>query len=418
MKNTTIPFAINKSTNKKIYADQLLDRSSKDYRSRDYICYYCKEPLDSVVNENNPNIQSWFRHKPYADCVLQRYSKEDKELDRKYLKNIESERHKQLKKGLRIWLSNQGAEKVIEERRIYDDSFFYRKPDIYCEYQGKKIAFEIQVSKLSYKSLKRRSEFFKQNNIYCIWIVDWFDPDLTQGDYDFKEHNPFENIFSFNLELTLLYVLYIEPSSQKDKWKTRKFKSLNELNFDHKSYQAYFYNTPFFRKKIIDLQIKKMNYREKEEEKANEYNKRKEQEKKRVIQYLNNISSMDIANEIKFISQLEYDYTRFSKEAQKYFFAEIAGYSHTIRGDYNKPFLNNLIYYRYGLIVEFLLTESPIRLYVDGNDESNISIWQQLVGWGYGFTNDEGYIDLNVLVPLINKHTKNKQYTIEEVESL
>jgi competence CoiA-like predicted nuclease len=420
MKNTTIPFAINKSTNKKIFADEVLDKSEEDRRLIDYICYYCNEPLHSVVNKNNPKIQSWFRHENNSDCALQSYSKKDTLLDVEYIRNIESERHKLLKKYLRIYLYKQGVEKVVEEKIIFDNNFFYRRPDIYCEYQNKKIAFEIQVSKLSYKSLKKRSNFFKENGIYCIWIVDWFVPNLTQGDYDFKEHNPFENVFTINLPYESkfsFYLNYIEPSSRKDKWRKKIINNLDELKFDKESYQVYFYNTPLFRKKITELFIEKMKDREEEEKKLNQYNKKREQEKEIATQYLNEIKSMNIDNEIEFINNLEYDCSKFSSEIQKYFFLEIKDYSDTYRYDYGKPFLNNLIYYKYGIIVEFLLSKSPMRLYVDGKDELGISIWQQLVGCCYGFAND-GYIDLDTLVPLINNHTKVKKYRVEEVRAL
>lgn len=420
MKNTIVPFAINKNTNEKIFANELLDKSEEDRRLIDYVCYYCKKPLYSIVNENNPHILSWFRHKNNADCLLQSYNEKDKSLDKEYIRNSESERHKLLKKHLRIWLYKQGAEKILEEKIIFDNNFFYRKPDIYCEYQENKIAFEIQVSKLSYKSLKKRSDFFKQNGIYCIWIVDWFIANSTQGDYDFKEHNPFENVFTINLSYDLklfFHANYIEPSSKKDKWRKKNINILDELKFDKESYQVYFYNTPLFREKIMGLVMDKIQYREVEEKKLNQYSEKKEQEKEIATQYLQEIKSMNIDNEIEFVTRLEYDYSTFLPEIQKYFFSEIKDCSDTCQFDYSKPFLNNLIYHRYGVTVEFLLSKSPIRLYVDGNDESDISIWQQLVGYCYGFAN-EGYLDLDILIPLINKHTEVKKYTVEEVRNL
>ena len=420
MIEATIPFAINSKTREKVFSEDLLDKSLNDRRLDDYTCYYCNETLNSYVREKNPHIQSWFSHKSSQSiCELSNYSDKEKELDKKYIMNGESDRHKSLKKSLRFWLHKQGAEKVEEEKSIFDDLFFYRRPDVYCEYKGYKLAFEIQVSNLSYKSLKKRSKFFSDNGIYCIWIVDWFIPNNKQSDMDFVLHNPKENVFTVNLinnnfELIANYIL---PSTKKMfDWKNMPI-NLSQIKFDD-SYQVYYYDTPLYRKRIEDANEKKSlvdKDRETQQKKINEHNT-----KQRALadKYVKSIRSMDFSSwdsDMHFLVELEIEYENFLPKIKEYFFNKIKHISENEVRCYAKPFLNDLIWYKYGSIVEFLLRESPYQLYVDGVDESNFTIWHQLRGEPYGFSG-EGYIDLEKLVPLINKHTNNKQYSLGEIQ--
>lgn len=416
----TIPFAISRETKEKVFSEDLLEKSLNDRRLDDYTCYYCNETLNSYVREKNPHIQSWFRHKSSQSiCELSNYSEEEKELDKKYIINGESDRHKSLKKGLRIWLHKQGAQKVQEEKPIFDDLFFYRRPDLYCEHKGYKLAFEIQVSNLSYKSLKKRSKFFRDNGIYCIWIVDWFVPNNRQSDMDFVLHNPKENVFTANLinnnfELIANYIL---PSTKKMfDWKNTVI-NLNQIKFDD-SYQVYYYDTPLDRKRIEDANEKKSLVEKDRDAQQKKINERNTKQLSLADKYVKSIRFMDFSHwdsDIHFIVELEIEYENFLPKVKEYFLKNIKHIAENEVGLYNKPFLNDLVWYGYGDILAFLLKKSPDGLYVDGTDESNITIWDQLVGLPYGFA-DGGYIDLEKLVPLINKHTNNKQYSIEEIQ--
>lgn len=420
MKDPNIPFAINQTTKEKVFPEDLLVKSQNDRRLDEYRCYYCNEILTSNVREKNPHIQSWFRHKlSQSNCELSNYAEEEKELDKKYVISTESDRHKFLKKGIRYWLYRQGAQKVQEEKCIFNDLFFYRRPDVYCEYEGYKLAFEIQVSKLSYKSLKKRSKFFRDNGIYCIWIVDWFIPNNTQADMDFLAHNPKENVFTANLlnnnfELVANYIL---PSTKKmDDWRNTVI-NLNQIIFDD-FYQVYYYDTPLYREKIELANKKKLVIEEDRKKEQKIYKEIKEQQILLADKYIKSIETMNFSkwkDDIAFIVGLEYDYEKFLPEVQDYFFKEIRDTSNNSIGCYNKPFLNDLIFYSYGDIVKFLLEKSQFQLFVDGKDESNITIWDQLVGHPYGYVNGRS-IDWEELVPLINKHTNNKQYSIEEIQ--
>jgi len=419
MLESTIPFAISRKTKEKVFSEDLLDKSLKDRRLDEYKCYYCNEILNSYVREKNPYIQSWFRHKSSQTiCELSNYSKEEKELDKKYIINGESDRHKYLKKALRIWLYKQGAKRVQEEKSIFDDLFFYRRPDVYCEYRGYKLAFEIQVSNLSYKSLKKRSEFFSDNGIYCIWIVDWFIPNNTQADIDFIAHNPKENVFTVNLlnnnfELVANYVL---PSTRKMiDWKSTII-NLNQIKFDD-SYQVYYYDTPLYRRKIEEANEKKLLAKKDKDKQQNKINQLNIKQLSLADKYVNSIEFMDFSNgdsNIPFIVELEIEYENFLPKIKDYFFKKIKYISENSRGFYDKPFLNDLVWNRHGHILEFLLEKSPYKLYVDGKDESNFTIWDQLIGLCYGFANG-GYIDVGKLVPLINKHTNDKKYSLEDI---
>lgn len=75
IQNTTIPFAINTQTKEKVFPEELLDKSLDDRRLGVYECYYCQGTVVSTVNEKNPRIKSWFRHKTSQElCEFSSYT--------------------------------------------------------------------------------------------------------------------------------------------------------------------------------------------------------------------------------------------------------------------------------------------------------------------------------------------------------
>lgn len=252
-------------------------------------------------------------------------------------------------------------------------------------------------------------------------MADWFEPYLTQLDRDFIEHNPKENVFSVDISLDNVFdfvVHYVYPSSKKIDKLVKKSIGLKEIKFDDTSCQVYYYDTPLFRQKIEESNKQRLATDKAKKQKQDEINAKNIEQLRLADKFVKNIEYISFSewkNENDFILNLEKEYKNFLPKIKEYFFTKIENICKNSTRYYNKPFLNYLIWNRHGYIVEFLLKNSlPRQLYVDGVDESNLAIWDQLIGMPYGFANT-GYIDEEVLVPLINKHTKKKNYTIEEL---
>lgn len=348
-------------------------------RKEVFKCPYCSKKLFVRKNDENPHYPLQFVHEKNADCIVQGYLKEEIDDMDRYIKRGESQRHKELKRNVLIWLKNQGITDVVEEKTIFDNNFFRRRPDVFCKFNGKRIAFEVQTSKLSYKMLEKRSKFFEDNQIYCIWLVDEFIKNRDQLARDYQYIHKKENVFVpilKNNEFKLM-VHYIQPTSKDiEKWEKRIIKQLSSLHFDE-SYCVYFYDTPTYRSKVLEqisLTNRQLVYEEKQKE---DFDKLRQQTKN----YAQMIIDFKFANENQFMNELLHFLSAIPKSLQEEFFILIQHESYSYKGYYEKPFLNSMVYENHIELVEILLRLSlPIKLNVDGVDESGIDICQQLIG--------------------------------------
>lgn len=198
----------------------------------------------------------FFRHLPKHSYCLLSDNTLTPEQQNEYIDIIkinESERHKYLKNRIGNLLTTvQG----IDINSIEIDSKFIirneekRKPDVYCKFLDYEIVFEIQLSKLPLWYIIRRHKFYKENNIYLIWILDNFDV-KNQGSFekDIKYLNRYHNFFKLDEDKEFFRLLceykevYIDDLKVKTNWK-KKSVELSQLSFDQKEVQAFFYNFP------------------------------------------------------------------------------------------------------------------------------------------------------------------------------
>jgi competence CoiA-like predicted nuclease len=129
-----------------------------------YICPFCTEKLQLLggnrgtnYKEGNHKILHFAHHKSETECPQKSGDSHFSELEIKIMKyngQKEGEDHKRIKEFLAKYLrinesKNEGVNEVLVERnwRGNDPSTkVWKRPDVNCSFNGKKIAFEIQLS--------------------------------------------------------------------------------------------------------------------------------------------------------------------------------------------------------------------------------------------------------------------------------
>ncbi|KZE76179.1 hypothetical protein AV926_16175 [Myroides marinus] len=223
------------------------------------IRFTCVECGQNLVCANSSKDKIYFRHLPQATyCVLsdsELLNPDNNLLEAYKISAIckESPRHKELKNKLGNLLMKEPG---VDINSIDIDSKFIfgsggkRRPDVYCEYKGLKLAFEIQLSKLPLHYIKHRYDFYKKNGIYLIWITDLkslptnLDNYVRDIKFVWRDHNLFsiadhENdklVFTCNYKQPFIH----NNKEVHSKW-IKKNISLNDLFFNTTEYYCYYY---------------------------------------------------------------------------------------------------------------------------------------------------------------------------------
>ncbi|MEY8760405.1 DUF6035 family protein [Chryseobacterium tongliaoense] len=286
------------------------------------ICVECEQGLalsKSIYDRH------FFKHLPkHSYCLLSDNSLTPQQQNEyiEITKINESDRHKHLKNRIGNLIST--VEGVDKSSIAIDNKFIFRngekrKPDVYCKFLDYQIVFEIQLSKLPLWYILKRHQFYKENNIYLIWVLDNFDI-KSQGSFelDIKYLNTYHNFFKLDESAVSLRLLceykevYIDDFIVKNKWK-QKSVELNELSFDSKQIQAFYYNFPvnLAKKETELIQL----LRKKEDDEWNALQIKEEEERKikieKIIQQIKNEKSKKFSsyrlvdNKINELSYLE-----------------------------------------------------------------------------------------------------------------
>jgi hypothetical protein len=244
--DTNKHFSISKDTKEQKERYQL--RLDVQTGIRKFECLECGQTL--TVSDSKKDVIH-FKHLPKSeDCFLKNGSLIEISSFNEYFAAKESPRHKFLKNEIGRKL--QKIEDVSNVR--IDDKFIIidgekRRPDVYCEYNGLKLAFEIQLSSLSLNYLHSRHEFYKKNGIFLIWILDNFIPEKnTQLVRDIKYLNTYQNFFKldernelFRLVCKFKFSHITSRNEVHDKWQIKNV-ALDELTFDLDNYEVFFIN--------------------------------------------------------------------------------------------------------------------------------------------------------------------------------
>jgi competence CoiA-like predicted nuclease len=195
-----------------------------------------------------------FYHIPSSKfCPLKDERKLSKEDILKYKFNGQKEgsRHRYLKQLLTKQLNKDNRFSDIRvEKRIKGASKKWRKPDVSAVYKNKRIVFEIQLSTTFLSVIKERNNFYKENNIYILWLFDRQrasveDMRFSENDIFFpNHHNAFfvdETLKGNNLQLICAY----ENAFLKN-YKIETKYNLTKIDFDKlnlsKKYNVFYHD--------------------------------------------------------------------------------------------------------------------------------------------------------------------------------
>ncbi|MGQ8870423.1 DUF6035 family protein [Myroides sp. TSA_177.3] len=223
------------------------------------IRFTCVECGQNLVCANSSKDKVYFRHLPQATyCVLsdsELLNPDNNLLEAYKISAIckESPRHKELKHKIGQLLMK---EPFVDPGSIDIDSKFIiglegkRRPDVYCEYKGYKLAFEIQLSSLPLHYIKHRYDFYKKNGIYLIWIIDLKSLPTNLDNYvrDIKfvwsDHNLF-SIADYENDKLVFACNYKQPFIHNNKVVHSKWMKkdilLSDLFFNTAEYYCYYY---------------------------------------------------------------------------------------------------------------------------------------------------------------------------------
>lgn len=219
----------------------------------DLVCSVCNQPVHIAGTKDQ---EFFFKHyKEKGDCPIKtKGDLNQTEIDRlRYAGVKESTLHLQLKDEVEAaLLADKGqCSKVRKEqvRRSSHDPRQWRKPDVSCDFLGKKIVFEIQLSTTYLNVIAEREEHYHEDQTFVLWLFANFDPEglrFVEKDILYANHG---KAFVFDDEarkrseaegkLVLhCFQLLNRGDSATDEWE-ETFVSLADLTFDTSEYRAY-----------------------------------------------------------------------------------------------------------------------------------------------------------------------------------
>jgi len=218
------------------------------------VCATCNQPVYLA------GLEHYFKHwKELGDCPIKTKGKySQKQIDRmKYNGVQESLLHIELKEYLYELLNNDGKCSGVEKEKVIksiDVERWWKKPDISLEFNGIKMVIEIQLSTTHLNVIVDRDTFYKENNIFILWVFNDKDENafrFTEKDIFFNNHrNAFlmdeESVRVSEKENKLFLTCYFQKPSLEngkviDKWE-KQLISFNEIKFDANKYKIYFYD--------------------------------------------------------------------------------------------------------------------------------------------------------------------------------
>lgn len=217
----------------------------------DFECCECWQPLKVGISKYG---KVFLMHFPNSDYCILKDENQDKELIREIKQHHlskESPRHQMLKSLLVKKLASTEGVNNTQEEKVFISDGETKRADVYCEFNGLPIAFEVQLSLLSYKYILLRHNFYKRNGIYLFWVLDNFITSAQcQRDKDIKYLNVGENIFELdetdsspsisfvcNFKKPEIYGLKVYAP-----WNKKRVE-LKDLHFDRNNHQVYFFNS-------------------------------------------------------------------------------------------------------------------------------------------------------------------------------
>lgn len=253
----SIQTAYDKISGKLFQADEIFTSAieSNKFRTRynqgefELECPSCFQQLGVSKSKNEKGFFHHFANSEECELKSSNLTKKESKNYSKIFHLKESPRHVQLKNRI-----GKTIAKIEGVKDIRIDDFYVikdekrKKPDVYCEYNGKKLVFEIQLSVLPLRYIIDRYDFYSKNRMYLIWILDNCDI-TTQStmEKDLKYSCTHQNYFTLDESETDFRLIcqfkktYFDDYHVRSKWTKRSIK-LSELSFDEERLEIFYYN--------------------------------------------------------------------------------------------------------------------------------------------------------------------------------
>ncbi|HVW95978.1 MAG TPA: DUF6035 family protein [Mucilaginibacter sp.] len=280
-------------------------------------CCRCDQPL---IISDSKNDRLYFKHFPnagYCDLKDGKMSTEEVQDYNDILRARERPRHKYLKNRIaELLMKTEGVDplSVIADTRFFFNEVEKRRPDVYCIYQGKQMAFEIQLSNLSQRYLLGRHKFYSEEGIYLVWILDQFDVHgQSTMERDIKYLTPSQNFFKLDesVDVFRLSCTYKSPFITKEDqilspWQTRSV-ALPQVQFDPATCQIYYLH---YEQKLKETQRLLQEKIARDEQKVLE-------ERMAVLRETAEKSAAAIIEKLKFYKSKDWNFYKFDEELDR-----------------------------------------------------------------------------------------------------
>lgn len=222
-----------------------------------FICAICRKPL-YLSRYNHEDGNRWFAHDgASSDCPWYEGNRLSPKMRRAliYRGQQEGAQHYYLKNLLARWLEtepgviNVNCEMVTHGQVLKGE---WKRPDVQCLWQGRRVVFEIQLSYTFLSEVIKRDNFYREEGIFIIWLFAALDlrRAVVLDEAFFNRRNLFvldqsaidESIRAGRLVFNGTFQApVLVRQSIEDQWQTR-FITLDDVQFPTPSYRPYFFD--------------------------------------------------------------------------------------------------------------------------------------------------------------------------------
>ena len=316
MYQQTVELAIDTETDQRIGASDLLAMSEAQFSAMRrlamaervarrnggtkarYLCAICRIPL-WLSRYNHDEGNRWFKHdEASTGCPWFEGSKLSPEQRRAliYRGQQEGAEHRRIKEFIASWLEKEpGVTKVDRELVTHGQILQgeWKRPDVQCAKDRKRIVFEIQLSYTFLSDVIKRDEFYREEGIFIIWVF---------GFFDLQRATVRDEAFFNRRNLFVLDATAVDETAKRsrltfsghfqtprfnggtidDEWAARPV-TLDEVEYPSSNYRPFFFDYDAARRAIELEQIKKQREAMQEKQEAQERSVQRWREEQRAI---------------------------------------------------------------------------------------------------------------------------------------
>lgn len=286
----TIKLAINCATGELVPAESLLKleeaefsalrRSSLAARNErrrggstmPFQCAICKQPVFLSRYKKEESTNRWFVHDGKSEhCPWHEGNRltPDQTKALIYRGQQEGALHQEMKKFLAHWLEADPKVSGVNQEQTTFGAVVkgeWRRPDVKCQYQGKPLVFEIQLSYTFLSDVIARDEFYRREGIFIIWVFAGFNLNraVVIDEAFFNRRNLFVlDTEAMNQTIERGYLTFngyrqipkMANNEILDVW-TSEFVELKDVTFPSDNFRPYFFDYDTERKKLEELREK------------------------------------------------------------------------------------------------------------------------------------------------------------------